>query len=257
MQERKTSWSSSCERWTRKRRRRRTKFHNKNNNDNGSSMKRDVPFERNPKNSFFSFITEISRHHHQRQSHPQTMKSRKRNKYRQYLWSASSPFFTYFSLLFGLHFNNLIIFFGNQETRREGCLQHIDKEIIGQNVQLFDFLSLDVRSSGDSISNIKVITKEWHHIYIWTHSLATPAFLTAEETAFTDVWIAFSSCVSSPVASGNFLCSANKNRVKVMQLVSIAWDIVWSMRKKSQNLKNIKSRRSDGERMTNAVSCEC
>ena len=55
----------------------------------------------------------------------------------------------------------------------------------------------------------------------WTHNLAMPAFLTAEETALTDVWMAFKSCVSSPVAPGTFRCSASTKRVSVIEFVSI------------------------------------
>jgi hypothetical protein len=57
---------------------------------------------------------------------------------------------------------------------------------------------------------------------LYTHSLAIPAFLTAELTAFTAVWMLFKSCVKSPVAVGTLFCSAKTNLVKVMQLESNA-----------------------------------
>ena len=55
-----------------------------------------------------------------------------------------------------------------------------------------------------------------------THSLATPAFLTADETALIAVKRAFNKLVNSPVAPGNLYCSAKTKRVNVMQFVSIA-----------------------------------
>ena len=54
-----------------------------------------------------------------------------------------------------------------------------------------------------------------------TYRRAIPAFLTAVEIAFTAVKMAFISCVKSPVACGNFRCSARRNLVIVMQSVSI------------------------------------
>lgn len=48
-----------------------------------------------------------------------------------------------------------------------------------------------------------------------------PAFLTADEMAFTAVKMAFISWVRSPVAVGCFLCSASRNLVRVMQSVSM------------------------------------
>jgi len=48
-----------------------------------------------------------------------------------------------------------------------------------------------------------------------------PVLLAALEMAFTAVCIAFINCVRSPVAEAFLLCSANKNRVNVIQSVSI------------------------------------
>ena len=49
-----------------------------------------------------------------------------------------------------------------------------------------------------------------------------PALRTAEETAFTAVWIKFIRAVKSPVACGCFFCSANMNLVNVIGSTSIA-----------------------------------
>ena len=48
-----------------------------------------------------------------------------------------------------------------------------------------------------------------------------PAFLTADDTAFTAVCSALTRAVKSPVAEGNFRCSSSKNRVSVIGHVSI------------------------------------
>lgn len=45
---------------------------------------------------------------------------------------------------------------------------------------------------------------------------------TADETAFTAVWIKFIRAVKSPVACGCFFCSANMNLVNVIGSTSIA-----------------------------------
>ena len=55
----------------------------------------------------------------------------------------------------------------------------------------------------------------------FTYRRAIPAFLTAVEIAFTAVKMAFISWVRSPVACGNFRCSARRNLVIVIQSVSI------------------------------------
>jgi hypothetical protein len=49
-----------------------------------------------------------------------------------------------------------------------------------------------------------------------------PALRTADETAFTAVWIKFIRAVKSPVACGCFFCSANMNLVNVIGSTSIA-----------------------------------
>lgn len=66
-----------------------------------------------------------------------------------------------------------------------------------------------------------------------THRCARPARRTAELTALTAVWMLVNSCDRSPVADGTFRCSANTNRVRVMQLESNAggsycWDVITS-----------------------------
>lgn len=61
-----------------------------------------------------------------------------------------------------------------------------------------------------------------------THMLAMPAFLTAELTAFTAVWMLLRSCVRSPVADGTLRCSASTNLVSVMQSESriVFFDVI-------------------------------
>lgn len=70
--------------------------------------------------------------------------------------------------------------------------------------------------------------KRWHgwrlfyaSLHAFTHMLAIPAFLTAELTAFTAVWMLFNNCVRSPVAAGTLRCSASTNLVSVMQSESM------------------------------------
>lgn len=53
-----------------------------------------------------------------------------------------------------------------------------------------------------------------------------PARRTALDMAFTAVSMAVISCVRSPVAVGNFRCSANRNRVNVIQSVSMAGPVL-------------------------------
>lgn len=55
-----------------------------------------------------------------------------------------------------------------------------------------------------------------------TYSLCIPAFRTADDTAFTAVWIKFIRAVKSPVAWGCFFCSAKMNLVNVKGSTSIA-----------------------------------
>lgn len=55
----------------------------------------------------------------------------------------------------------------------------------------------------------------------YTYILWMPAFLTADDTALTAVWIKLMSCEKSPVAEGCFFCSANINLVRVTGSVSM------------------------------------
>jgi len=56
-----------------------------------------------------------------------------------------------------------------------------------------------------------------------------PAMRTAEDTALIEVCRALSNVVNSPVASVASLCCDNRNRVKVIQFVSIACAILASI----------------------------
>ena len=80
-------------------------------------------------------------------------------------------------------------------------------------------------------------TVKLHHIYrmtirysivLGTYSLWIPAFLTADDTAFTAVCKALMRAVKSPVAWGNFLCSSSRNLVSVIGQVSIGdpWSVI-------------------------------
>ena len=67
--------------------------------------------------------------------------------------SINNAFTTYFSSLFCLNFDDFIVFFRDKKTSCKGCLKHIDEQIIGQDIQFLDLLSLNICRSCDTISD--------------------------------------------------------------------------------------------------------
>jgi len=65
-------------------------------------------------------------------------------------------------------------------------------------------------------------SNEIYMIIRYAYSCVSPALRTAELTALTAVWMLVNSWVRSPVTDGTFFCSANTNRVSVMQFESNA-----------------------------------
>ena len=76
-----------------------------------------------------------------------------------------------------------------------------------------------------------------------TYSWEMPALRTAVEMAFTAVQIAVMSCVRSPVALGCLRCSANTNRVSVMQSVSMPAPVLVMVKFRKQLTNNCLSSR--------------
>lgn len=53
--------------------------------------------------------------------------------------------------LLRLHFDGVLVLLAHEHTRGEGRRQHVDEELVAQNVQLLNFLALNVDIAGDTV----------------------------------------------------------------------------------------------------------